>query len=118
MTFPINKGQTIGAESRATLNKNGITFLKEAVYHGNPIDPNGSLVTIDYGYDIHSEITSWTNFDVEIILYGNDNLSLLIRTNKHDELVKVINKFFSSIFLMLPLPKFFDDILFYLFFYK
>ncbi|MET3528448.1 class I SAM-dependent methyltransferase [Phenylobacterium koreense] len=26
--------------------------LLEPVYHGNPMDPNGSLVTIDWGYDI------------------------------------------------------------------
>lgn len=24
----------------------------EPVYHGNPMDPNGSLVTVDWGYDI------------------------------------------------------------------
>jgi SAM-dependent methyltransferase len=26
--------------------------LLEPVYHGNPMDPNGSLVTVDWGYDI------------------------------------------------------------------
>ncbi|WP_082532176.1 MULTISPECIES: class I SAM-dependent methyltransferase [unclassified Phenylobacterium] len=29
-----------------------IEHLLEPVYHGNPMDPNGSLVTIDWGYDI------------------------------------------------------------------
>jgi hypothetical protein len=29
-----------------------IEHLLEPVYHGNPMDPNGSLVTVDWGYDI------------------------------------------------------------------
>jgi len=29
-----------------------VRHLLEPVYHGNPMDPNGSLVTVDWGYDI------------------------------------------------------------------
>jgi len=29
-----------------------VQHLLEPVFHGNPMDPNGSLVTIDWGYDI------------------------------------------------------------------
>ncbi|WP_312166957.1 class I SAM-dependent methyltransferase [Phenylobacterium sp.] len=38
---------------RAARNADGsVRHLLEPVYHGNPMDPNGSLVTIDWGYDI------------------------------------------------------------------
>ena len=38
---------------RARLNKAGeIEYLLPAEYHGNPIDASGSLVTVDWGYDI------------------------------------------------------------------
>ena len=29
-----------------------VEHLLEPVFHGNPMDPNGSLVTVDWGYDI------------------------------------------------------------------
>lgn len=32
----------------------GVEHLLEPVYHGNPMDPNGALVTVDWGYDIAS----------------------------------------------------------------
>jgi len=38
---------------RARLNEAGeIVHLQEPEYHGNPIDDKGSLVTVDWGYDI------------------------------------------------------------------
>ena len=42
---------------RAEIQADGtITHLHEAEFHGNPVDPNGSLVTMDWGYDIASFI--------------------------------------------------------------
>ncbi|MGA7952698.1 MAG: class I SAM-dependent methyltransferase [Gloeobacterales cyanobacterium] len=47
---------------RARLNNGKIEFLDEPVYHGNPIDAKGSLVTFDWGLDLtdfiskHSEL--------------------------------------------------------------
>jgi len=38
---------------RAVISECGdIKYLEEAQYHGNPIDNQGSLVTVDWGYDI------------------------------------------------------------------
>lgn len=34
------------------LNDGSIQYVQPAVYHGNPIDAQGSLVTMDWGYDI------------------------------------------------------------------
>lgn len=33
-----------------------VEHLEEAVYHGNPVDDGGSLVTVDWGYDICGHI--------------------------------------------------------------
>lgn len=38
---------------RASQDSRGnITYVEKAIYHGNPIDSSGSLVTFDWGYDI------------------------------------------------------------------
>jgi SAM-dependent methyltransferase len=42
---------------RATLEMGIITHHLEPEYHGNPIDQNGSLVTVDWGYDITEHMT-------------------------------------------------------------
>lgn len=52
-TFPIQKWQRVAIEFRATRVNNEIHHIREAQYHGNPVDETGSLVTVDYGYDIH-----------------------------------------------------------------
>lgn len=51
-TVPIvNKTQA--SKRRAYKTSAGeIEYLSEAQYHGNPIDSDGSLVTVDWGYDI------------------------------------------------------------------
>jgi SAM-dependent methyltransferase len=57
MTVPIvMKSRT--SRRRARIDSNGnITHLKKPEYHHNPIDQRGSLVTIDWGYDILDYIT-------------------------------------------------------------
>ena len=45
-----------------------INILPE-IYHGNPIDKNGSLVTYDWGDDIASFIDEATGFNTEIIQF-------------------------------------------------
>ena len=44
-----------------------IIHLQEPEYHGNPVDPDGSLVTMDWGYDIASLITSTVGMPTIII---------------------------------------------------
>jgi SAM-dependent methyltransferase len=46
------------SQRRARIDSNGnITYLKQPEYHASPIDERGSLVTIDWGYDILDYIT-------------------------------------------------------------
>ena len=51
-TVPIvNKAKA--SVRRARRNRDGLVeHLLEPVYHANPIDPQGSLVTVDWGYDV------------------------------------------------------------------
>ena len=49
--------KTDPSERRADKDDKGnVKHLKEARFHGNPIDDSGSLVTMDWGYDISSFI--------------------------------------------------------------
>jgi SAM-dependent methyltransferase len=49
-TVPYNRcGKTI---VRAVEAPGGRKDFKEPQYHGNPVDPAGSLVTVDWGYDL------------------------------------------------------------------
>lgn len=41
-------------------------YAEPPEYHGNPVDPNGSLVTFHYGYDLPTLIAGWAPFDVRV----------------------------------------------------
>ena len=77
MTFPIFKSQVDAFTFRATLENGNITFLKPAEYHGNPIDKLGSLVTVDYGYEIHQKFSEWTKFSIEILRFSRSDIGVL-----------------------------------------
>lgn len=66
-TFPVRKYQVTDMEYRARIKADGsIIHLKDPEYHGNPVSSDGSLVTVDYGYDIHQLIAKWAPFDVRV----------------------------------------------------
>ena len=77
LTFPINKAQVDALTFRASLEAGVITFLKPAEYHGNPIDELGSLVTVDYGYEIHQRFSEWSNFNIEIVRFNRPDIGVL-----------------------------------------
>lgn len=70
-TVPIHKAQIEAARRRAEIGPDGAVrhLAGEPSYHGNPIDPNGSLVTFDYGYDLHQQIAAWAPFEVRVIRF-------------------------------------------------
>ncbi len=71
---------------RATLGANGeINYLQEAQYHGNPVNPKGSLVTMDWGYDICDFIFQHSGLLTTIETL--DDLSLGIRAEYIDVLI-------------------------------
>lgn len=60
-------------------------FLKEPEYHGNPVDPEGSPVTMHWGYDIVDFIKSTSGMDacIEYI----DDLNFGIRAEFNEVIV-------------------------------
>jgi hypothetical protein len=53
-----------------------ITYLEEPVYHGNPIDAKGSLVTYDWGLDFTDFIYKHSGMHTTIYLHENSYLGL------------------------------------------
>lgn len=62
-----------------------LSHLAPPSYHGNPIDPNGSLVTLDWGFDICDHIAAACGLRTEIIRI--DDLSRGIRAEYIEVLV-------------------------------
>jgi SAM-dependent methyltransferase len=61
---------------RAAKSSEGIMYLKEPVYHGNPIDEKGSLVTYDWGRDFIDFIYQNSGLSTTIYLEKNRHLGL------------------------------------------
>lgn len=51
-TVPIVNKEGPSVRRARRLADGTVEHLLEPVFHGNPMDPNGSLVTVDWGYDI------------------------------------------------------------------
>ena len=86
-TVPIvNKNRS--SERRASQLKNGtIIHYLNPQYHQNPVDPDGSLVTIDWGYDIAALITDCAAMPTIIIQI--DDLDAGIRASLIDVVVSM-----------------------------
>lgn len=84
-TVPLVRGAE-PSRRRALQNPDGtITHLLAAQYHGNPVDERGSLVTMDWGYDICTAIANACGLHTEI--HTIDDLSLGIRAKFIEVLV-------------------------------
>jgi SAM-dependent methyltransferase len=77
-TFPIRKYQVESCKPRVRKEPDGsLVYLEEPEIHGNPTDASGSLVTFDYGYEIHQKLNSWAPFSVEITRFVNERCGIL-----------------------------------------
>lgn len=77
-TFPVRKAQVLPLEPRVALKDDGtFTHLKSPEYHGNPVNPKGALVTVDYGYDVHLKIAEWAPFDVRVYRFNDKEHGIL-----------------------------------------
>jgi SAM-dependent methyltransferase len=84
MTVPIVM-KTQPSRRRASLIEGSVNHLIEPPqYHGNPIDGNGALVTIDWGYDIVSYLQHHSG--LSFLMIQIDNIDLGIRA----ELIEVL----------------------------
>ena len=84
-TVPIGR-KSLPSIWRAKRAEDGsIAYPMEAIYHGNPIDDAGSLVTIDYGYDIADYFDAHSGLNTTIVYM--DDLSRGIRAEFIEVLV-------------------------------
>ena len=70
-TFPIWNDRKLAYKARAEINDKGeVVHFEKPDFHGNPISHEGSLVTMDYVYDIHKAINEWAPLlDVRLIRF-------------------------------------------------
>lgn len=71
-TFPVRKAQVNAWERRFELMPDGTRQdFKEPEIHGNPVSGEGSIVTVDWGYDFHQQIPDWAPFDVRVYRFAD-----------------------------------------------
>ncbi len=80
--------KTKPTECRASRAADGsVRHHAEPEYHGNPVDPHGSLVTWHFGYDLAARILERTRMPTVILQY--DRLDLGIRAEHIDVLMSL-----------------------------
>lgn len=86
-TVPLVR-KTDPSRPRAIRGENGeMKYLMEAQYHGNPVDEKGSLVTMDWGYDIVSAIMKSSGMPSNIVFI--DDMDRGIRAEFIDVVVSL-----------------------------
>jgi SAM-dependent methyltransferase len=79
----VNKGKH--SEKWASLSETGIVYHHPPEYHGNPMSPEGSLVTWHWGEDIVTHIKNATGLNTRIVVL--DDLKMGIRAEYIEVLV-------------------------------
>jgi SAM-dependent methyltransferase len=75
-TMPFHADQEISI-TRALVKNGKLENLLPAVYHGNPLSKDGSLVFTDFGWDVLDSIKSSGFSEVAIGIYGSEELGHL-----------------------------------------
>lgn len=75
------------SDRRALLKDGRIVYLREPVYHGNPVNDNGALVTFDWGFDICEHIFKASGLYTHIV--NMDDVSHGIRAEYIEVLVTI-----------------------------
>jgi hypothetical protein len=70
-TVPLVNKESPSKPRIALGNSGEIVHLEPPMYHGNPIDANGALVTTDWGYDICDFIARSSGLDTEIVRFDD-----------------------------------------------
>lgn len=78
MTVPIVR-RTEPSRRRAKAGNDGITHILSAEYHGNPMSKDGSLVTVDWGFDIIDFLAAHSGLSTSMFLI--DDLSRGLRAS-------------------------------------
>ena len=73
------------SQRRAKINDGEIVHLMDPEYHGNPLNKGGSIVTIDWGYDIVSYLQHHSQLN--FLLLQVDNIEFGIRADLNEVLI-------------------------------
>jgi len=84
MTVPIVRKNNPSSR-RASMLDGVVTHFEPQEYHGNPIDNDGSLVTIAWGYDVVSYLQSHSGLSFMMVLI--DDMELGIRADLNEVLI-------------------------------
>lgn len=84
MTVPIVQGVKPSVR-RAKIENTKVIFILEPIYHGNPLSEKGSLVVIDWGYDIIDYLAWHSGLAVSMFYF--DDLSRGLRSASQEVLV-------------------------------
>lgn len=77
-TFPVRKNQVTPWERRFEWLPDGRRFdIQQPEIHGNPVSNIGSIVTVDWGYDLHQQIPQWAPFDVRVYRFSDKTHGIL-----------------------------------------
>lgn len=76
MTVPLVNQMRQSRRRAELLNSGETRHLLEPEYHGNPLSPDGSLVTIDWGYDIASYLQAHSDLAVLTIHINNPDMGI------------------------------------------
>jgi len=77
-TFPVRKEQLPGWERRFELQLDGTRRdIKPPEMHHNPVNSDGSIVTIDWGYELHKTLAEWGPFDVRVHRFADKTHGIL-----------------------------------------
>lgn len=75
-TVPIVNG-TAPSKRRARLTHDGIEHFTEPSYHGDPINASGTLVTIDWGYDIAARLDRHSGLHTTVVKIEDQSRGIL-----------------------------------------
>jgi SAM-dependent methyltransferase len=84
MSVPLVRGKW-PSRRRAVVMDGKTEFLLEPEFHGNPVDTSGSLVTIDWGYDIVTFMQYHSG--LSFILMMIDNIDIGVRADLNEVLI-------------------------------
>ncbi|MCV3769067.1 class I SAM-dependent methyltransferase [Rhizobium sp. TRM95796] len=77
-TWPISNRLVQAVRQRASEGEEGNLVMHEpAVYHETMMGDGRSLVTVDYGYDIHKSLAQWAPFDVRISRFHDQHQGII-----------------------------------------
>lgn len=83
-TVPLANGR-MPSFRRAQKTESGVEHLLPAIYHGDPVDSSGTLVTVDWGYDIAAYLDGHSGLKTTMIYI--DDLTRGIRAQAIEVLV-------------------------------